>query len=222
MVGCGKLDYNQLRADRRLRVGPVQGREDAVPRAAAATRSRSWPRRASPWPPTRSGQTGLATTNQLLEPLREVRRGRPEVPTPSSKSERTLADQRPSTRRPRWAMPTRPRPAEGAPVSIGVSRELPWSLAPRCGTSARFGRDIWKASTTTRSDPAGVPRRFQPGAQQRVPLVCRPGLVQPPLQPASPASQPLTVIAASAAASSPTRTVRTNMQRERGGLARGL
>ena len=157
---------------------------------------------------------GLATTNQLSSLYAKYGAGVPEVPTPVFKSERTLADQRALNSSAPMGMPdpdlAQPKVHQ---VSIGVSRELPWSLAAEVRYVGTFGRDIWKGIDYNQIQ---IPQAFLDDfnrARSNGFLSSAAGLgFNPAYNPAIPGSQPLTVIPAFGGGFLTNSTVRTNIQ----------
>jgi hypothetical protein len=157
---------------------------------------------------------GLATNAQLSSLYANYNAGIPEIPTPTFLSVRTLADQRALSSSAPMGMPDpdlrQPRVHQ---VSVGVSRELPWSLAAEARYVGTFGRDIWKGIDYNQIQ---VPQAFLDDflrARSNGFLASAAGLgFNPAYNPAVPGSQPLTVIPNFGGGFLTNSTVRTNIQ----------
>ena len=88
---------------------------------------------------------GLATASTLSSLYANYGAGVPQIPTPTFKSVRTLPDQMALSATAPMGMPDpnlqQPRVHQ---LSIGVARELPWSLAGEARYVGSFGRGIWR------------------------------------------------------------------------------
>ena len=157
---------------------------------------------------------GLATTNSLTSLYSKYGVGVPEVPTPTFLSTRTLANQMALSSSGPMGMPdpdlTQPKVHQ---VSIGVSRELPWSLAGEARYVGTFGRDIWKGVDYNQiAIPPAFLADFQKARNNGF-LSSAAGLgFNPAYNPAIPGSQPLTVIPTFGGGFLTNSTVRTNIQ----------
>ena len=89
-----------------------------------------------------SGLTTTATRSNLFAP---VSGGVPLPATPEFKSVRTLADQIAlSTTAVLWGVDPDIQQPRVHQVSVGIQRELPWSLAAEARYVGTFGREIWR------------------------------------------------------------------------------
>jgi hypothetical protein len=157
---------------------------------------------------------GLATTRQLSSLYAKYSTGVPDVPVPQFLPVRTLADQMALSAVAPMGMPdpdlTQPQVHQ---VSLGVSREFPWSFAGEVRYVGTFGRNIWKGIDYNQ---IAIPPAFLEDfnrARSNGFLSSAAGLGFNPAYNASiPGSQPLTVIPNFGGGLLTNSTVRTTIQ----------
>jgi hypothetical protein len=139
---------------------------------------------------------GLSSGVTLSNQYKTVNAGVPIIPTPAFKSTRTLADQlaisaagtiggiEPNIKQPSVHQ-----------VAIGVSRELPWSLAAEVRYVGNFGRGIWSGVDWNQINPgAAFTDDFARARSNGFLALAATGAFNPAYNPSIAGSQPLTVI----------------------------
>jgi hypothetical protein len=139
---------------------------------------------------------GLATGATLSNLYAKYSAGVPEIPTPTFKTVRTLADQMALSATAPMGMPDpnlqQPRVHQ---VSIGVARELGWSMAAEARYVGSFGRGIWKGIDYNQMSYSAEFLADFKRARSNGYLAQQAGLAFSPVyNPAVPGSQPLTVL----------------------------
>jgi hypothetical protein len=169
---------------------------------------------------TLGGNAGLATAAALSGQYAKYSAGIPVIPTPVFKSTRTLADQMAlSATGPMATIDpdlSQPRVHQ---VSVGIQRELGWSLAGEARYVGNFGRGIWKGVNNNQIQiPQAFLDDFKRARSNGYASVAAGGAFDPAYNPNVPGSQPLTVIPQFGLLTN--STVRTNIQQnEVAGLA---
>jgi hypothetical protein len=143
-----------------------------------------------------TANAGLVTTVAATGLYSYVNAGVPVVPTPAFKSERTMPDQlalslsgtvmgiEPELKQPHVHS-----------VSVGVSRQLPWSFAGEARYVGTFGRDIWRGIDYNQIDAGGAfLQDFLRARSNGYLAQAATGSFNPAYNPSIPGSQPLTVI----------------------------
>ena len=93
------------------------------------------------------GNAGLASTPILGNQYQTVSAGVPVIPTPAFLSTRTMADQIAlSAQAPLWGIDPDIKSPHVHQISIGIQRELPWSMAAEARYVGTFGRSIWRGT----------------------------------------------------------------------------
>jgi Carboxypeptidase regulatory-like domain/TonB dependent receptor len=93
------------------------------------------------------GNAGLQSTPILANQYRTVSAGVPMIPTPTFLSTRTMADQIAlSATGALWGIDPDIRAPHVHQISVGIQRELPWSMAAEARYVGTFGRDIWRGT----------------------------------------------------------------------------
>jgi len=91
------------------------------------------------------GNAGLSSAVTLSNQYATVNAGVPTIPTPTFLTTRTLADQLAlSATGALWGIDPNLKSPLVHQVSIGIQRELPWSMAAEARYVGTFGRDIWR------------------------------------------------------------------------------
>ena len=139
---------------------------------------------------------GLATASTLSSLYANYGTGVPEIPTPAFKSVRTLPDQMAlSATAPMGIVDPNIQQPRVHQVSVGVARELPWSLAAEVRYVGSFGRDIWRGIDMNQ---IVVPQAFQDDFLRArgngYAAVAAGGAFDPTYNPSVPGSVPLTVL----------------------------
>ncbi len=163
-----------------------------------------------------TSNAGLSTAVTLSNQYATVASGVPVVATPAFKTTRTLADQRAvSATGAIFGID----PAIQAPhvhqVSIGVSRELPWSLAAEARYVGTFGRGIWRGvdfNQINAAQNAPFLEDFLRARSNGFLAIAATGVFDPAYNPSLSGSQPLTVIPSFSGGLLSNSTVRTAIQ----------
>jgi hypothetical protein len=142
------------------------------------------------------GNAGLATGSTLSSLYTTYNAGVPTIPTPAFKTTRTLADQMTlSATAPMATIDPDLQQPRVHQVSVGLSRELPWSFAAEARYVGTFGRGIWRGVDYNQ---IVVPQAFTDDfarARSNGFLAVGQGLAfDPAYNPAVPGSVPLTVL----------------------------
>lgn len=143
-----------------------------------------------------TANSGLVTTVAATGLYSYVNAGVPAVPTPAFKPERTMPDQLalslsgtvmgidPDIKQPHVHQ-----------VSVGVSRQLPWSFAAEARYVGTFGRDIWRGIDYNQIDAGGAfLQDFLRARSNGFLALAANGVFDPAYNANIPGSQPLTVI----------------------------
>ena len=160
------------------------------------------------------GNAGLQTAASVTNLYTNLAAGVPVVPTPQFKSVRTYADQigvaltsaafgiDPDIRQPHVHQ-----------VSVGLSRELPWSFAGEARYVGTFGRGIWRGIDFNQINPRGAFQEDFLRARNNGFLALQStGVFNPAFNAAIAGSQPLTVIPNFGGGSLTNATVRNLLQ----------
>ena len=118
------------------------------------------------------------------------------MPTPAFKRERTYADQLDvSLGSAAFAIDPDIRQPHVHEISVGVMRELPWSLAGEARYVGTFGRGLWRGIDLNQTNPRGAFQDDFLRARTNGFLALQAtGVFNPAFNPAIAGSQPLTVI----------------------------
>jgi len=165
---------------------------------------------------------GLSTGVTLSNQYARLAAGVPTIPTPTFKSERTLADQMALSATGTMAMidPDIQQPKVHQ-VSVGIQRELMWGLAAEARYVGTFARGIWRGVDLNQlTYSSAFSQDFQRARANGFLSLAATGVFNPAYNSAISGSQPLTVIPTFGGGYLTNSTVRTAIQQnEVGALA---
>jgi hypothetical protein len=143
-----------------------------------------------------TANSGLVTTVAATGLYSYVNAGVPAVPTPAFKSERTMPDQLAlSLSGTVMGIDPQIKQPHVHSLSVGVSRQLPWSFAGEARYVGTFGRDIWRGIDYNQIDAGGAfLQDFLRARSNGFLALSATGVFNPAYDPNIPGSQPLTVI----------------------------
>ena len=143
-----------------------------------------------------TANAGLSTAVTLSNQYALATNGVPLPATPTFKSERTLADQMAlSTTGVLWGIDPDIQSPNVHQVSIGIQRELPWSMAIEARYVGTFGRGIWRGIDNNQIQMTQAFMDDFARARSNGFLAQQAGLAfSPAFNPNVPGSQPLTVL----------------------------
>ena len=142
------------------------------------------------------GNVGLEADAVLTNLYTALASGVPSVPAPEFTRVRSYADQLDvSLTSAAFAIDPDIRQPTVHQVSVGVSRELPWSFAGEARYVGTFGRGLWRGIDLNQTNPRGAFQDDFLRARANGFLALQAtGAFNPAFNPAIPGSQPLTVI----------------------------
>ena len=142
------------------------------------------------------GNDGLSTGVTLSNQYANVSTNLPLPAAPAFKSERTLADQTAlDTDNIFWGIDPDIESPYVHQVSVGIQRELPWSMAAEARYVGTFGREIWRGTDYNQVQLSDAFMEDFARARSNGFLAQQAGLAfSPAFNPNVPGSQPLTVI----------------------------
>jgi hypothetical protein len=166
-----------------------------------------------------TANSGLSTGVTLSNQYANVTTNLPTIATPTFLTERTLNDQLAlSTSAVLWGIDPNIKQPHVHQVSIGIQRELPWSMAVEARYVGTFGRDIWRGIDNNQIQLSQAFMDDFARARSNGYLAQQAGLAfSPVFNPNVPGSQPLTVLPNFTAASLTSATVISSIQQNEPG-----
>jgi hypothetical protein len=163
-----------------------------------------------------TANSGLSTGVTLSNQFAIASAGVPLPTTPEFKAERTLADQLAlSTTAVLWGIDPDIKSPHVHQVSVGIQRELPWSMAIEARYVGTFGRDIWRGIDNNQIQLSQAFMEDFARARTNGFLAQQAGLgFNPAFNANVPGSQPLTVLPGFGGGLLTNATARTAMQQD--------